>query len=211
MIAVIADNQDITRYGLLSLIASDRLFSECKEVFDKQGLLSILSDSSDAVVILDYTLFDISTEYLQVVHERFRRVKWILFSDHLSEDFMRRMLGNKSFSLVLKDAPLREIKEAIRSAVSGGQYICPAVMNIFDKEKVQEEKFSPLTATEREILKCLALGKTTKEIAFKRCLSIHTVMTHRKNIFRKIGVNNVYEATKYALRAGIVDAAEYYI
>ncbi len=213
MTVVIADNQDITKCGLLSLTASLRLFSEIKEVSDKQGLLSLLSDLSDVVVILDYTLFDISAEYLQIVQERFGGVRWVLFSEHLSEDFMRRMLfGSKAFSLVLKDAPLCEIKEAIRCAASGGQYICPSIMNIFDKEKNrQEEKLSPLTVTERDILKYLALGKTTKEIAFERCLSVHTVMTHRKNIFRKIGVNNMYEATKYALRAGIVDAAEYYI
>jgi DNA-binding CsgD family transcriptional regulator len=57
----------------------------------------------------------------------------------------------------------------------------------------------------------MALGKTTKEIASKRHVSVHTIMTHRKNIFRKIEVNNVHEATKYAMRAGIVDMAEYYI
>jgi len=68
-----------------------------------------------------------------------------------------------------------------------------------------------LTQTEQEILKDMALGKTTKEIAVKRFVSVHTIMTHRKNIFRKIEVNNVHEATKYAMRAGIVDMAEYYI
>jgi DNA-binding CsgD family transcriptional regulator len=68
-----------------------------------------------------------------------------------------------------------------------------------------------LTITEHEILKEMALGKTTKEIALKRYVSVHTIMTHRKNIFRKIEVNNIHEATKYAIRAGIVDLAEYYI
>ena len=52
---------------------------------------------------------------------------------------------------------------------------------------------------------------TTKEIAEKRVSSFHTVNTHRKNIFRKLQVNNVHEATRYAFRAGLIDAAEYYI
>ncbi|MEG0456434.1 MAG: LuxR C-terminal-related transcriptional regulator, partial [Bacteroides sp.] len=68
-----------------------------------------------------------------------------------------------------------------------------------------------LTATEKIILKAIALGKTTKEIAAEKTLSFHTINSHRKNIFRKLGVNNVHEATKYAMRAGIVDLAEYYI
>lgn len=68
-----------------------------------------------------------------------------------------------------------------------------------------------LTQTEKNILKEIALGKTTKEIAAEKNLSFHTINSHRKNIFRKLGVNNVHEATKYAMRAGIVDLAEYYI
>lgn len=76
-------------------------------------------------------------------------------------------------------------------------------------ETPQEE--NRLTPTETEILRDIALGLTTREIAEKRYSSFHTVNTHRKNIFRKIGVNNVHEATRYALRAGLVDSAEYYI
>ena len=68
-----------------------------------------------------------------------------------------------------------------------------------------------LTKTETEILKEIALGATTREIAEKRFSSFHTVNTHRKNIFRKLGVNNVHEAIRYAMRSGLVDAAEYYI
>jgi len=55
------------------------------------------------------------------------------------------------------------------------------------------------------------LGYTTKEIAAKKFISFHTVNTHRKNIFRKLGINNLHEATKYAMRAGIIDMAEYCI
>lgn len=76
-------------------------------------------------------------------------------------------------------------------------------------QTTQEE--NRLTPTETEILRDIALGLTTREIAEKRYSSFHTVNTHRKNIFRKISVNNVHEATRYALRAGLVDSAEYYI
>ena len=68
-----------------------------------------------------------------------------------------------------------------------------------------------MTKTEVEILKEIAVGLTTREIAEKRFSSFHTVNTHRKNIFRKLGVNNVHEAIRYAMRSGLVDAAEYYI
>ena len=86
-----------------------------------------------------------------------------------------------------------------------------AEMEVLLAPKHEVEEKVNLTKTETEILKDIALGMTTKEIADKRFSSFHTVNTHRKNIFRKLNVNNVHEATKYALRAGLVDTAEYYI
>ena len=68
-----------------------------------------------------------------------------------------------------------------------------------------------LTVTEKEVLRLIASGKTVKEIAAIRSSSEHTIVAHKKNIFRKLGVNNVYEATRYALRSGLVEMMEYYI
>jgi DNA-binding NarL/FixJ family response regulator len=73
------------------------------------------------------------------------------------------------------------------------------------------EVHNVLTPSEIEILKLIARGKSAKEIAAERVSSIHTIITHKKNIFRKLEVNNVYEATKYALRAGLIEMVEYYI
>ncbi len=75
----------------------------------------------------------------------------------------------------------------------------------------EEEKTGVLTATEMEIVKAIAQGKTTKEIAEERFSSIHTITTHRKNIFRKLDVNTAHEAIKHALRAGWVNPSEFYI
>ena len=68
-----------------------------------------------------------------------------------------------------------------------------------------------MTPTEREVLRLIASGKTVKEIAALRNSSVHTIITHKKNLFRKLEVNNVYEATKYALKAGLIELVEYYI
>ena len=68
-----------------------------------------------------------------------------------------------------------------------------------------------LTKTETEIVIDIVQCMTTREIAEKRFSSFHTSNSLRKNIFPKLGVNNGHEATKYAFRAGLIDAAEYYI
>ena len=69
---------------------------------------------------------------------------------------------------------------------------------------------SHIKPTSRERYRALIQQHIEPELGAQR-VSFHTVNTHRKNIFRKLGVNNVHEATKYALRAGLVDSAEYYI
>jgi DNA-binding NarL/FixJ family response regulator len=69
---------------------------------------------------------------------------------------------------------------------------------------------SVLTPTEVDILKMIARGLSVKEIAQERVSSIHTIVTHKKNIFRKIDVHNTYEATHYALRTGLI-VLVYYI
>ena len=211
---VIADNQDITKAGILYLTDKMPEVGLVTEAADKKELLRLLVRYPDAVVLLDYTLFDLnSADELIIPQERFERISWILFSEELSEDFIRRIIfSSETFSIVLKDSFLEEIRMAIFSAFRSQRFICNRINNLLSDRKTGLQKEHPvLTSTETEILKSIALGKTTKEIAAERFSSIHTITTHRKNIFRKIEVNNLHEATRYALRAGIIDSAEYYI
>ena len=211
MNVLIADNQGITQAGLMFLLQSVSE-AESRTVADKAGLIEELKSCPNSVVIVDYTLFDINdVAELLVLGDRFPNVCWLLFSDDLSTEFIRLFVASSiRFGVVLKDSPLSEIRLAISTAIVGQRYICQRVTEQLLKPEKKEEKIK-LTATETDILKDIALGMTTKEIAEKRFSSFHTINTHRKNIFRKLGVNNVHEATKYALRAGLVDSAEYYI
>lgn len=213
---ILADNQDISRTGWLYLLQNQQNISEVLEVTNKKELLSSLMESPDSLIVLDYTLFDFeSVNDLVILQMRFEHTDWIIFSDELSDEFLRTLLYNThSFSVLMKDSTKEEILRAFKDSGKGVRYICNYVSNILININKSQLNLNPkqiLTQTEQEILKDIALGKTTKEIAVKRFVSIHTIMTHRKNIFRKIEVNNVHEATKYAMRAGIVDMAEYYI
>ncbi len=208
---ILSDNQDITRAGLQYVLQGlgER---DIRQADDKAGLIDILRRQADAVVIMDYTLFDINdADELLILVECHAQTRWVLFSEDLSLDFVKRVVASsQQVSVLLKESPLNEIRECIQQAAKGRRYICQRMMEMMLTMQAPEEKVM-LTKTETEILKEIALGSTTREIAEKRFSSFHTVNTHRKNIFRKLGVNNVHEATKYALRAGLVDSAEYYI
>lgn len=208
----LADRQDISRAGLMYII-SQIDSAEYKYTEDKTELIECLKKEPRSVVILDYTLFDINdVSELLVLNQRFGEVQWLLFSEELSLDFIRLLIGSsQKFSILLKESSLLEIKDAILYVMRGRRYICQRMTEMLLVQEQRSEEQTKLTKTEVEILKDIAMGMTTKEIAEKRISSFHTVNTHRKNIFRKLEVNNVHEATKYALRAGLIDSAEYYI
>ena len=214
---IIADNQDISRLGLQALIKGGLTGIEninVKEVGQRAELIESLKASPDSVVIIDYTLFDLgSSDELLNLSERFPQAMWLLFSDDLTESLIRRVSVEQHFSMVLKDDSAHEILTAIKCIITGVRFLCHQVTNLLLTPQPQQSilERDALTATEIEVLRLIAFGKSVKEIAAERNSSIHTITTHKKNIFRKINVNTIYEATKYALRAGLVEMAEYCI
>ena len=210
---ILADNQELTRFALESLLKKDEE-NVVYKASDKAGLVELLKEHESAVVILDYTLFDFSDEdQLLIVAERFSLSDWILVSEELTPRFLRRMVySSHQFSIIFKDGPLQEVREALEAVGRHQRFISQRALEvIISQHNEEEEKPSVLTATEVEIVKAIAQGKTTKEIANERFSSIHTITTHRKNIFRKLGINTAHEVVKYALRAGLIDSSEFYI
>lgn len=218
---IIADNQDISKAGMMFLLERQKDVSLLLEADNKSELIGQLRLHPTAVVVLDYTLFDFAgADELIVLQERFKEADWLLFADELSIGFLRQVLfSSMAFGVVMKDNSKEEILTALQGATRKARFICNHVSNLLlsgnNAPTTTQAHTLPndhlLTTTEKNILKEIAQGKTTKEIAAERMLSFHTINSHRKNIFRKLGVNNVHEATKYAMRAGIVDLAEYYI
>ena len=211
MLILIADRQGITQAGLQHLCQQLGLDHRCTA--DKTELIEALRAHPDAAVVLDYTLFDIGdAAELQIISQRFPRSQWLLFSEDLSLDFIRTVAASSAqMGVVLKESPLGEIRQALHLAARHQRYICQRVSELLLAPPPAKTERTPLTPTETQILRDIALGLTTREIAQKRFSSFHTDNTPRKNIFRKLGVNTLHEATKYALRAGLVDSAEYYI
>ena len=209
---ILADNQELTRFALQSLLSKDEENIVYK-ASDKAGLVELLKEHESAVVILDYTLFDFADEdQLLIIAERFNLSDWVLLSDDLSPQFLRRVVySSHQFSVVFKDSPLSELRSALNAVERHTRYLSQRALEIIINQQQEEETPSVLTTTEIEIVRAIAQGKTTKEIAAERFSSIHTVTTHRKNIFRKLGINTAHEVIKYALRAGLVDSSEFYI
>lgn len=212
---LLADNQPLTKAGWFYQLSALKTPLTYLEVSNKAELGRLLHQHPESLVILDYTLFDFTgADDLVNVMLRHRSSFWILTSDELSTPFLKHLYYQMERSSILfKDASTEEFTTCLSLAFKHNRYLCArAVQQLMGKPATAHDPVDKvLTHTERDILRLIAMGKSTKEIAQERFSSVHTIMTHRKNIFRKLEINSVYEATRYALRAGIIDAADYYI
>lgn len=209
---ILADNQDITRLGMHNIIVNT--FDEKVQIVNvstRSALANQLSNDVTAVVI-DFTLLDLNTlDEFQNMASRYPNVVWILFENEISEPMARRLSADRQFSLLLKESRADEIRSALKFSTIGERFICQSITNMLLNSTPQSATLEALTQTEVEILKLTAQGKSVKEIAVERNSSTHTITTHKRNIFRKLNINTSYEATRYAMKAGLVDLVEYYI
>lgn len=204
---IIADNQPLTRDALRLYLKEQ----SCVEAVDKQSLVGMLNAHADAVVILDFSLFDFTApENLLIFFRRFPGAHWILLSAEFSDGLLRLFSAEPNAGFLTKDCTREDVLHAVYLATKGERVVCPSVKAQLDLPHA-EVRPDHLTHTEREVLSLIAQGKSAKQIAEERHSSVHTIITHKKNIFRKLGVSTAYEATRYALRSGIVEPVEYYI
>ena len=171
---ILADNQEITRFALESLIRQ-KGENDILRATDKAGLVQLLKEHENAVVLLDYTLFDFADEeQLLIVAERFSLSEWILFSDELTPQFLRRVVySSHQFSIIFKDGPLKDIRDALDAVNRHNRHISQRALEvIISQQQEDEEHPSILTETETEIVRAIAQGKTTKEIANERFSSV---------------------------------------
>lgn len=129
---IIADNQDISKAGMMFLLSKQKEVALLLEAENKAELIQQLRLYPQAVIILDYTLFDFAgADELVVLQERFKEADWILFSDELSLSFLRQVLfSSTAFGVVMKDNSKEEIMTSIQCATRKQRYICNHVSNL---------------------------------------------------------------------------------
>ena len=214
---IIAESNDLYRLGLQCII-QDQVYSPIiLTVTTKFELHSALLSNSAAAVIVDLNSFPInSINEVTVLSACFPQSNWLFVGDAPDETFLLPLtasFGRANFVLKIDDYDI--IVTAILATATGKKYYCnKALQIIIDSRNRKKENLvtqNLLTITELELVHLFTQGKTAKEIAELRHLSYHTINTHRKNIFRKLKLNNSKELIRFALKNGLVDLTEYYI
>lgn len=214
---IIAENNVLSQLGLRTIIQEQLKSAIINFASNKLELHKYLVVDTKSVILIDFEGFDTQNiDDIIAISNCFPDSKWLVVSSTADESFLLRLTASFSkANFVLKSNDYDIIATAIINTAEGKKSFCSEALEIimdgYNRKKYNSQKSNLLTTTELELLQFFAQGKTAREIADSRCLSHHTINTHRKNIFRKLEVNNIQELIKYALKNGLVDLTEYYI
>ena len=164
-----------------------------------------------ALVLMDFdTLLDSSLDQLTKMRLEFPKVKVIIYFAHAHTNFAIKVIRAGASGYVLKSANSKDMDSAIRTVMSGGVYLSPdflkSVGTLALNEGVPDKQGKMLSERQTEVFKLLALGLSTKAIAFELKISGKTVDVHKQVLMDRIGVKSVVGLVKYAIKTGLVPA-----
>lgn len=212
---IIADNQYLITEALQKLIGDEIPDVETVLATNKPELVRALLSYPNSLVILDHHQLGLKNilEIKEIILQG-REIRMVIMTNALQNNEIAELTTMGVRNIMLKTADRDELLDGLHSALARKNYYCQQVLErITDihHEKPAFKEDAHLTAAEIEIIKAIAEGYTTKQIAENKHISHHTVNTHRKNIFRKLQVNNTSELLMLAIRKGIVDVIDYQI
>jgi len=212
---IIADGQFLITESLKTILTDEGSYIVEAVLTDKTEIIEVLTNSEVSILIIDPLFIDlISLSEIKEIKENFPKLKVIVLTNSLSKTDLHELnqLGIKN--IILKTSDREEIFEALNAAVKGKKYYSNELLEILfelTEKKNPGEETGQLTPSELEIVRLISEGLTTKEIASRKYISFHTVISHRKNIFRKLGVSSVSELIMYAIKSGWINMIEYHI
>ena len=211
---VVAGSNYLIREGLASLIKNADSYQFGGIIDNKEAIIYVLESGIAEMVIIDYDSIDFDNpEEIQLLQNQYNHANILLLVNSITHQEASSFANLKIKNIVTKSADQDELLRAIEQAFKGKKYYSDSILDLLLEKsgKKNIKDLTNLTSSEKEIVKLIAEGLTTKEIALRKHVSFHTIMTHRKNIFRKLNVSNVSELMIHAIKAGWIENIEYYI
>jgi len=206
---LLADDHALVRAGMRSLLRDIEGVEVVGEAADGGQALALAERKRPDVVLLDIAMKGMNgLEAAARFRELHPGIKVIILSMHASEEYVLQALRAGAAAYLIKDSATAELELALRSVMRGETYLSPAISRQVVEGYVQRVGAGagedPLTPRQREVLKRIAEGRSTKEIAFDLGLSVKTVETHRAQIMERVGIRDVAGLVRYAMRTGLV-------
>jgi two-component system response regulator NreC len=208
---VIAEENEIVRQGLIRLLEGE--FALFGEVDSTPQIVDAVREWQPNVLVLGITMGGISTlDFVQSAMESCPGLRVLILSGSSNEIYAYEALRHGASGYILNNAGVSELTEAIRVVARGDEYWSASLpidsirqrLDLYQAGDPERDTYNALTTREREILKMVAQGYTSKQIAGTLSISPRTAETHRSNIAHKLGLRTQSELIRYALKHGLV-------
>ncbi len=210
---LVVDDHTIFRQGLRRLLEENPRLKVVGEASEGREAIELTKTLAPQVVLMDITMPGLSgLEATRRVRKANPQTHVLILSVHTDEEYIARALEAGATGYIVKEIRAPELFEAIAETAAGRRYLSPPIADTVVDQYLRlrrdrsesESPFQILTAREREILRLLTEGKSSKEIAAELSVSPKTIETHRANIMRKLDIHNIADLVRYAIQRGIV-------
>lgn len=208
---IVVDDHAIVRQGFKALLNNETDIEVVAEAANGLEAIQLAREFIPDVIVMDLNMPKMSgIEATRQILTENPAIKIIILSMVLDQACVSLALKSGAAGYTLKDCSSEELITAIHSVMAGFPHLCREVTALIVKDYTQdnaecqcEQPSSPLSKRELDVLRLIANGKNSKEIAFESGVSVKTIETQRLNIMKKLNLFSVAELTKYAVRIGL--------
>lgn len=210
---LVADDHAIVRDGLRMVFKSDPHFSIVAEATNGEEAVRLTKSRQPDVAILDISMPILNgIEAAKKIRELAPETRILILTVHQNQEYIYDMILAGANGYLLKNAERKEIFAAVRAVSVGEPFFSPGVSKVLIEgfikrvrtDNTEEHKDRNLTKREVEVLRHVAEGMSSPQIAKKLYLSVSTVNSHRTNIMKKLNIHDTARLVRYAIQTNIV-------
>ena len=207
---LIADDHALVRAGIRALVEKIEGVVVVGEAGKGSEALELVEEHRPDLMLLDLTMPDGGgIEVLAHVRKQFPEIRAIVLTVHEAGEYAIRAFREGAAGFLLKSAASTELEQAIQTVISGERYISPEmskkIVEEVGKGTTKRDLLDTLSPRQREVLRLIAEGRTTKQIAQELGISVKTVETHRAQLMERLGIRDVAGLVRYAILVGLID------
>lgn len=209
---LLADDHAVVRSGLRLVLDAEEDIAVVAEAGNGVEALQMALEADIDLAILDVSMPQMTgLQAAAELHRRRPEVRTLILSMHDNEQYFLEAIKAGASGYVLKTAANRDLVEAVRASMRGESFVYPDAVTMLVRERLERARAGGplsedlLTLREQQVVKLIAEGQSSDQIATLLVISRKTVERHRSNILEKLGMHNRVELTRYAIRRGLVE------